>query len=114
MCYNEKGNSIFKVRTGVVGHPVSEKGRQGGSPSLWQREHKTDRTRLSPTRRISLVNPSSQRRRSPLEQKERLNVRKSQVEGYQPFNFKPFNFQPKPGGTAEESFVPEWMKEFFY
>jgi len=35
-----------KVRTGVVGHPVSEKGERGGSPSTVPAERYTDRTRL--------------------------------------------------------------------
>ena len=32
--------NVLKVRTGVVGHPVSEKGERGGSPSKRPRERK--------------------------------------------------------------------------
>ena len=36
LCYNR--DNILKVMTGVVDHPVSEKGERGGSPSLRKRE----------------------------------------------------------------------------
>jgi hypothetical protein len=56
-------DKIQKVMTGVVGHPVSEKGERGGSPSRrkWER-HCTltgtrDRTRLPLARETALVNP---------------------------------------------------------
>ena len=40
-----------KVRTGVVGYPVSEKGKRGGSPSLASNGNAIckDRTRLLPS-----------------------------------------------------------------
>jgi hypothetical protein len=36
---------------GVVGHPVSEKGKRGGSPSLSVHGNALDRTRLLPRKR---------------------------------------------------------------
>ncbi len=46
-----------KVTTGVVGHPVSEKGERGGSPSKCPTERVQDRTRLPLGREIALVKP---------------------------------------------------------
>lgn len=57
----------IKVRAGVVGHPDSEKGKQGGSPS--RRKRDAIRTELAciPAREAALVNGSSQRRERPLQ-----------------------------------------------
>ena len=51
----------LKVMAGVVGHPVSEKGKQGGSPSMASNGNARtqDRTRLFLARETSSVNLSS-------------------------------------------------------
>ena len=71
LCYN--GENI-KVRTGVVGHPVSELGKRGGSPAQCQRDtYKTElacylerETVLVIVSQIANLTYCSQRRESPL------------------------------------------------
>ena len=76
LCYNTQN---LKVRTGVVGHLVSEKGTvklealhgANGSAKSPQRVVQQDRTRLLSRKRTALVKLSSSRGRdSPLQRKE--------------------------------------------
>ena len=82
-----------KVMAGVVGHPVSELGERGGSPTQRSRERShplkgaRDRTRLATHQGDCAGESSSQRRVSPLSQTK--VVAQNIILRY------------KPGGTAE-------------
>src|ERR1700693_2884849 len=66
--YAIMGKIFNKVRTGVVGHPVSELGKKGASPARRIRERHPDRTRLLSLKMGNCAGEScSQRRASPLQ-----------------------------------------------
>lgn len=54
--FSKPVRSATKVLTGVVGHPVSEKGRQGGSPSIVSNGNTETELACRLARGTSLVN----------------------------------------------------------
>jgi hypothetical protein len=70
LCYNRENN---KVKTGVVGRPVSEKGKPGGSPSQHPRE-RIETELACPRKGDCAGETSSQRRDSPLQRKRDVTL----------------------------------------
>ncbi len=100
----------LKVTAGVVGHPVSEKGKRGGSPSFVSNGNTWTELACPLERETALVNVG-----------QIANLTKVVSDGLPVIASKwcCANWQfalRNPGGTAERqaSFVPEWMKDFLF